>query len=104
MLTALFSGQRSVYGLYEESRDILIIRKDFNNRFFLIWDKGFRDYQAGNWKNARKYFKETLNYCKHNQAPYQTDPPIHCSRTWIIATGPRRRSGKGYANSTRNKT
>lgn len=67
MLSNLFSGQKSVYGLYEESRDILIIRKDFNNRFFLIWDKGFRDYQAGNWKNARKYFKETLNYCKINQ-------------------------------------
>lgn len=53
-----------MYGLCEDSKYILLIRKDFNNRFFTIWEKGFREYEAGNWKNARKYFKETQTYCK----------------------------------------
>ena len=63
-LKKIFEGKQSVYGLCEDSKEILMIRKDFNNRFFTIWDKGFKEYQIGNWNNARKYFKETLNYCK----------------------------------------
>lgn len=49
----MFDGTFKLVNLFEVDEDLKIMRQPFSEKFYEVYNSGFKDYIDGNWEDAR---------------------------------------------------